>query len=412
MSDKLEVPQSEMTDDIWLEWSALARDQECAVCGGQLTIRTVPERMAMAVGCPLHEGGGFRQRTSYTEDYRRGKEVYPAIRDNIERKMMSGTEFNRSVQLLALRFPDSIKDRAGASLFIHDCMRLGLDPLIQPAEAVPIAFKTKDKAGREKYTVAMIITEDGALSMAARGCPDEYDGAPATMPILTYLMREYEKRPLEELEKMARHIAEQLCDDPAAYVWVALGKRRSATEINNPVYGYFTQADKKKAAEKKLPAGSQPGNQARIRAVKHWVRETFPEARQKMLEYTEELTRRSEGVKEALEIIDAEYRFLDTPAKKPALTSPPGQKAASTTKAARTTEAKGELKINWDELSNLLKIVKWSEETCLSWISYQFNVDTSGDFRYVVSHLPRDKAERLFRELQDKAAKGQPDLFG
>jgi len=313
----MEVLQSEMTQEIWDDWAALIRGQECAVCSGQLTIRTVPERAAMALGCTDPEHSGFRQRTTYTEEYRRGAEVYSAIRDNIEAKMTAKADLQRSINLLALRFPSAIRDVAGAALFINDCMRLGLDPLIQPAEAVPIPFKTKDKAGREKTTVAMVVTEDGALSMAARGCREEYDGSPATIPLLDYLMHEHSQRPIEELKEMARRTAQELCDDPDAYVWVALGKRRSATGIQ-PVYGYYTTAEHKKAQDNKLPAGTQPGNQARVRAIKRWVRENFPEARQKMIEYTSVLHRRSEGAKEAQEILDAEYTFITGP-----LISPP-----------------------------------------------------------------------------------------
>jgi len=327
----VEVLQSEMTQEIWDDWAALIRGQECAVCGGQLTIRTVPERAAMALGCPDPEHSGFRQRTSYTEEYRRGAEVYPTIRDNIEAKMMVKTELQRAMNLLALRFPSAIRDVPGAALFINDCMRLGLDPLIQPAEAVPVPFKTRDKAGREKTTVAMVVTEDGALSMAAPGCREEYDGAPATMPLLDNLMREHPQRPFEELKEMAMRTAEELCDDPHAYVWVALGKRRSATGIQ-PVYGYFTTEERKKAQNNKLPAGTQPGNQARVRAVKRWVRENFPESRQKMIEYTAELYRRSEGAKEAQKLIDAEYTVFTTP-----LISPSGQKAGAAPKNTGAT---------------------------------------------------------------------------
>ena len=87
------------------------------------------------------------------------------------------------------------------------------------------------------------------------------------------------------------------------------------------VYGYFTTEERKKAQNNKLPAGTQPGNQARVRAVKRWVRENFPESRQKMIEYTDALYRRSEGAREAQELIDAEYTVFTTP-----LISPPGGK--------------------------------------------------------------------------------------
>ena len=219
-------------------------------------------------------------------------------------------------------------------------MRLGLDPLIQPAEAVPIAFNTKDKAGHEKKTVAMIVTEDGYLSMAARGCPDEYDGAPATMPLLDYLMSKHPQRPLVELQEVAKRTATELCDDPAAFIWVAMGKRRSATEVNL-VYGYFRQVEWKKAKDNKVPAGTQPGNQARVRAIKRWVRENFPECRQKMIEYTADLLRRSEGAIEARRFIDAEYHtIIDTTDKKTPLISTSGQKTTAKTSQKENKVAK------------------------------------------------------------------------
>lgn len=318
----MEVKQSEVNQANWEEWNKLKLTQVCSECGGELDIRTVPERESLIFGCPTHPDAGFRQRTSYTEDHRRGVAVPLVIKDKIEASLMvsehvlmDAGELRRAMNLLQMRFPAAIKDLAGASLFIHDCLRLGLDPLIQPAEAVPVPFRTKDSNNREKYTVAMVVTEDGALSMAARGCAEEYDGAPATMPLLDYLLREHPQRSLDEVDKMAARTAKQLCDDEQAWVWVALGKRRSA-DIINPVYGYFTRAEQKKAADNKLPAGSQPGNQARVRAVKRWVRENFPEARQKMLEYTRALNQRTGGIPELQEFIDAEYTVITGPPDK------------------------------------------------------------------------------------------------
>lgn len=322
----MKVKQAEVTQATFDEWENLKRNQVCAECGNDLTIYTLPAEKALAFGCRAHPDAGFRQRTSYTEDYRRGAALPVTIKNAIERKSMDTTEFRRAVQLLAVRFPATVKDAATAALFIHDCTRLGLDPLIQPAEAVPVSFRTKDKDGKEKWTVAMVVTEDGALSMAARGCPGEYDGAPATMPLLDYLMREHKDRPMAELEVMSSRTAEELCGDAEAWVWVAVGKRRGADTVN-PVYGYFTHTEREKALQSNLPAGRQPGNQARVRAVKRWVRETFPECRQRMLDYTAEIHTRSAGIIEAETWIDAEYTMLATPAQaaqQQTLQSPPG----------------------------------------------------------------------------------------
>ncbi len=334
----MKVKQVDMDQQTWDEWRALMDNQECAVCGARLGIRTVPETAEMQLGCISDwTHTGFRQRTSYTEDYRRGEAVPLVVQNNIEARMMDKAEFARAVNLLAVRYPKSIRDPAGAALFIRDCIRLGLDPLINPAEAVPIVFKTKDKDGHQKDTVAMIITEDGALSMAARGCREEYAGAPATMPLLDYLMQANPDRPLADLDVVAKRTARELCDDEAAFVWVAMGKRRTAPEVTI-AYGYYTQADWADARSNSLPAAKQPGNQARVRAIKRWVRENFPEARQKMLEYTAELSRRSAGAIEAARFIDAEYHVLIGPSPgKPTLISSPAsnQKKPAAPKAAR-----------------------------------------------------------------------------
>ena len=423
----MEIKQSEMTQEIWDDWGALIREQECAECGAELTIRTIPEQAALALGCSNPEHSGFRQRTSYTEEYRRGAEVYPAIRDNIEAKMMAKTELQRAMNLLALRFPSAIRDVPGAALFINDCMRLGLDPLIQPAEAVPVPFKTRDKSGREKTTVAMVVTEDGALSMAARGCREEYDGAPATMPLLDHLMREHPQRPFEELKEMAKRTAEELCDDPQAYVWVALGKRRSATGIQ-PVYGYFTTAERKKAQDNKLPAGTQPGNQARVRAVKRWVRENFPESRQKMIEYTAELYRRSEGAREAQELIDAEYSFLSLPEGKKkaeatdekvgvrAPTKPRAQAArpasspaAEESPPAEIVEGEGfNIDLQW--LKESQRTLKWTDDTIKSFLVTKYKVDGRGALTEVLQRLTREQAEDFVKEINKRLEK-QQSLF-
>src|SRR4030042_59212 len=164
----MEVLQTEVTKENWDEWNKLKEEREGAECGGPLDVRTVPARKTLEFGCMLHPTAGYRQRTSFTEDFRRGEAVPLVIQNKIEQKMMDETEFRRAVQLLAVRFPGTIHSGATAALFINDCMRLGLDPLIQPPEAGPVVFKTRDRnTGKEKSVVAMIINEDGALAMGA-----------------------------------------------------------------------------------------------------------------------------------------------------------------------------------------------------------------------------------------------------
>ncbi|GAH99545.1 unnamed protein product, partial [marine sediment metagenome] len=129
-------------------------------------------------------------------------------------------------------------------------------------------------------------TEDGWLSMAARGCKDAWVGPPKTMRLEEYLasLPENKDKPREEILTIAREIKDSKCKDPEAWYYVAIGKRRGGEDI--PIPGYFTHADHGKAERGHLPAATQPGNQARVRAIKRWVREVFPECRQRMMELT------------------------------------------------------------------------------------------------------------------------------
>ncbi|GAJ03187.1 unnamed protein product, partial [marine sediment metagenome] len=118
-----------------------------------------------------------------------------------------------------------------------DCARLDIDPLISPAEAVPVPFKSKkkDKDGKvieEKTAITMVITEDGWLSMAARGCKDDWVGPPRTMRLEEYLtsLPENKDKPRKEVLAIASEIKESKCKDPDAWYYVAIGKRRGGED--------------------------------------------------------------------------------------------------------------------------------------------------------------------------------------
>jgi hypothetical protein len=166
-----------------------------------------------------------------------------------------------------------------------DCIRLDLDPLL--GEIVPVTFKSKDRK-----VVQPVLTEDGWLSLAARACPERWIGPPITEPITD---KEFKK---------------ELCDDEDAWVWKASGKTRDGTE--SIAYGWLKRKEWEKAKAANTPAGELPGNQARVRAIKRWVRETFPEARKKMMELTSEwLARgREKGIDEVQKVIEAEYHIV------------------------------------------------------------------------------------------------------
>ncbi len=312
---KVEIKQDEVTQEQWEEMKKIVRENICAVCEGELTIHTNPENGTIEVGCLNRDHHGYIERETYTQAMRRGAEVHPAIRDAIERKMVPKDDLGRAMNLLALRYPGAIVDPPTAALFIMDCARLDIDPLISPAEAVPVPFKSrrKDEKGNvieEKTTITMVVTEDGWLSMAARGCKDDWVGPPRTMRLEEYLtsLPENKDKPREEVLAIASEIKESKCKDPDAWYYVAIGKRRGGEDTVIP--GYFTHQDHGKAERGFLPAATQPGNQARVRAIKRWVREVFPECRQRMMELTAEWYQRAEGIQAAQEYIDAEYSFI------------------------------------------------------------------------------------------------------
>ena len=314
-----EVKQDEMTQEKWDEMKRIARDNVCGECGGELTVHTVAERGVIEVGCLIPGHHGFIERATYTEAFRRGEPVHPAIQAAIERKMMPKSELGRAMNLLALRYPDAIKDTPTAALFIIDCARLDLDPLISPAEAVPVAFtsRKKDKEGKvieEKTTITMIITEDGWLSMAARGCKEDWNGPPRTMRLEEYLttLKENKGKTLEQIQVIAKEIKKSACKDESAWYYLAIGRSKSMTE-DAVVPGWFTARDMKKAESRNLPSAQEPGNQARVRSIKKWVRHVYPQSRQKMKELTAEWYQRAEGIKAAQQYIDAEYAFISLP---------------------------------------------------------------------------------------------------
>ncbi|MDP3052266.1 MAG: hypothetical protein Q8N42_02040 [bacterium] len=316
-----EIDQDKVNQQQWDEMKKIAERNVCAVCGADLQVHTNPANATLEVGCLNREHHGYLERASYTALMRRGEAIlHPGIQAAIEKKMMPKEDLDRAMTLLALRYPDAIRDRPTAALFISDCMRLDIDPLIQPAEAVPIPFRSRKKGrggqpDEERTVVSMVVTGDGWLSMCARGCKEEWNGPPRTMRLEEYLttLPENKKLNREAIAQLAADIKKDACSDPKAWYYVAIGRSKTMTE-DCIVPGWFTDRDMKKAVAGNLPAAMEPGNQARIRAIKKWVRQVYPECRQKMIELTHEWYQRAEGVKAAQVYIDTEFRLLDFPA--------------------------------------------------------------------------------------------------
>ena len=428
-----EVKREEMIQEQWDEMKKVTRENVCGECGAELQIHTNPENGTIEIGCLNREHHGFIERTTYTQEFRRGAEIHPAIRDAIERKMVPKDDLGRAMNLLALRYPSAIVDPPTAALFILDCARLDIDPLISPAEAVPVPFKSrrKDEKGNvieEKTTITMVITEDGWLSMAARGCKEDWVGPPRTMRLEEYLssLPENKDKPREEILTIAREIKDSKCKDPEAWYYVAIGRRRGGEDTVIP--GYFTHKDHGKAERGNLPASTQPGNQARVRSIKHWVREVFPECRQKMMELTAEWYQRAEGIKAAQEYIDAEYRFITSDeeeetgkaaeekvgarAPKAKAKAAKQETAPAIEETSREEAIEGEgFHIDMTWLKESLNELKWSDDTAKTFLVSQYKVSPQGTLEDVIKRLTREQAEEFVKEIQDRVTQRQTQLF-
>ncbi|MDD5510641.1 MAG: hypothetical protein PHI12_07525 [Dehalococcoidales bacterium] len=313
----MEYAQDTIKPEQYEEMKKVAADNLCSQCGGQLTIHTNPDKKTIEVGCLDRTHHGFIERQSYTQLQRVEATRAGVIVDQINKRMMprgtTAEDFQQNMASLMAKYPDIGLDPPSAALFLMDCYRLGLEPLMGQPEIVPVVFGK----GTTHAVVVEVITEDGYLSGAQRADPEEWDGPPRTMPLQDYLLSlpHLKDRSLADIEKIAKRQALDLCADGEAWVWVALGKRKSGTREDSPSYGWFTKADQKEADSRRVVSAKLPGNQARIRAIKRWVRENFPEWRQKMLDMTSEWIQRSAGVKEAQKLIEAEYKVVE-PKKK------------------------------------------------------------------------------------------------
>ena len=436
----MEVKQDEITQKQWDEMKKIARDYLCSECGGELTVHTIPEKATITVGCLNPDHHGWVERETWTQAFRRGELVPLPIQAAIENKMLEKTPLERAMNLLALRYPDAIRDPPTAALFIYDCARLGLEPLISPAEAIPIVFRSRKKKRDEKgeivrgkdgkpiievkEAVQMVITGDGWLSMAARGCKEDWVGPPKCIRLEDYLMTlpEHKERSYEHIKEIASDIKNSECKDGDAWYYLAIGKRRGMGE-DAIVPGYFTHKDMKKAEDGKLPAASEPGNQAIWRAQKKWVRKVYPECRQNMMKLTAEWIKRAEDIKEAQEYIDAEYRFISLPegreeiGEKVGAAAPKAKTQATKTETSPTEEMSPEeaiegegfsIDLTW--LSESKKALKWTDDTVKTFLVGKYKVSSTGTLTEVLQRLTREQAEDFTKEINSRVEK-QTSLF-
>ena len=421
-----EVKQGEVPQEQWEEMKKIVRENICPDCGAELQIHTNPENSTIAVGCLNRDHHGYIERTTYTQEFRRGTEIHPAIRDNIERKMIlpGGQPVGVALSMIQTRFPRADMDEPSAALFLWDCVRLDLDPLL--GEIFPVSFKTTAKDGTKKIVVQPLISEDGWLSLAARACPNEWAGPPRTMRLEEHLQMQdaYKEKPYTEVKEIAKEIKADLCKDPEAYVWVAIGHRKD--EDDTITYGWY------KKSEEGIVAKNLPGNQARVRAIKRWVRETFPEAKAKMKEMTATWMDRAGDVRDIQNVIETEYHIVteEPPSQlkgdkkigeKVGATAPKQPKAkAKVTKTETAPDAEetspdevieGEgfnIDLTW--LKESQKALKWTDETMLSFLAGPPYKVSGKNVIEALGKLTKEQAVNFTNQINTKVEK-QASLF-
>jgi len=419
----MEVKRDEVSQEQYEEMKKIVATQVCAQCGGELTIRTNPEAGALEVWCPHNpDHHGYVERLTYTQAFRRGEEVHPAIQSAIERKMIlpGGQPVGVALSMIQTRFPRADMDEPSAALFLWDCVRLDLDPLL--GEIFPATFKTKARDGTEKKVVQPIISEDGWLSLAARSCAEAWAGPPRTMRLEEYLQTQdaYKEKPYTEVKEIAKEIKADLCKDPEAYVWVAVGHRKD--QDDTIAYGWY------KKSEEGVVAKNLPGNQARVRAIKRWVREVFPEAKAKMKEMTATWMERAGDVRDIQNVIESEYHIISEEPPKlaekagkttgekvgAAAPKPRAQTRKAEAEAAPAVEEKteaiegGGFTIDLAWLRESQKALKWTDETMKTFVLSKYKVDVRGMLTEVLQKLTREQAEDFVKEINSRLEKQQP----
>lgn len=320
---------------------------------------------------PQHEG--YKPRTSALQAVRR------TAGTGIENIPMDAASARRQIGLLSIRYPDILVDGPSAALFLYECKRLSLDPLISPAEAIPVAFTSK-KLGRK--VIAMIISSDGWLSMAARSEPGRWGGPPS----LTLVSGDLKKA-----------IAD---DNPGTMVVEAKGKvrdqeSRQLIDTSN-VHGWFRSTE-----SSQVTTGNSPWNMACKRAIKRWVRENYPACRQIMAEQTAPWMAESAGIKVTEDAIEAEFRILE-PEQPHAKALTTDNKAQAQDVSEHTVDrvdkpVQSFIDLPW--LNEQLKILKWKEVGTYLKDKYQV---TGKSVSEAVSKLTAEKAAEFTGEIESR----------
>ncbi len=289
------------------------------------------------------EHTGLVEKESLTQAHRRGAALPVAMAQEIDKRgwarrgALAVREPYRLAPILTARFPQLEKVNQGAvTLFAVQCLGMGLDPLL--GEVYPLPFRNSKT---DQYVVVPLISEQGYGSLAARACPEAWNGPPTAERVTDPGLKE------------------DLCGDPEAWMWSATGRRKDWEPGREfTTYGWVTHKQQEKAKADGTPAGELPGNQARVRAVKRWYWESYPEASSQLRTSRQALVEEADGIPEALEVIDAEYRVVEGAAghgQPQAQGSAPGQQVhmASEAQVRHITSLAKERGIGLEELCQM-----------------------------------------------------------
>ncbi|GAI89389.1 unnamed protein product [marine sediment metagenome] len=135
---------------------------------------------------------------------------------------------------------------------------------------------------------------------------------------------------------------------------------------------------------------------------------------------------RAGDVRDIQNVIEAEYHIITEEPSKGNDTGEPGLKLGEG-KVGKTALASSETKTQkgsaqpMDEgetftidptwLNESLKELKWSDDTCKTFLVSQYKVSPQGTLEDVIRRLTREQAEEFVKEIQDRTAKKQPGLF-
>jgi hypothetical protein len=274
----------------------------------------------LVVICPHNpQHTGFKPRTTALQEIRR------TANTGIETIPLDAATARRQMMKLCQRYPDMLQDLPSSALFFEECRKLSLDPLMSPAEAVPVAFFSKKLQHR---VIAMIISADGWLSMAARSAPDIWMGAPSVKIVADPVLK--------------KNISGS--DHESTIVVEANGFIRDPISLHplpaGPVYGWFLNTESSQAT-----TGNSGFNMATWRVMKRWVRMYYPGCRQVMMQQTSSFMTESEGIKVTSQIIDAEFHLIESKSEVEETSgaeaaAPRAQKLAQAANAHKVSETK------------------------------------------------------------------------